>query len=246
MAEINGWNYLFYETLGSTNDEARKYCLLPHRKTLIRAAMQTDGRGRRGRQWISNAGNLFFSLALEFELKNSGMLVLISALSVAQALEKLNKSQDIKLKWPNDVLLNRKKISGILIEKGEGDYLIVGVGVNIVSAPENHELLYPTTSLLQNGIDCSAEDFLRAFVHEFNLNLASVEQNRKEYLQSEWLKRAYNLGEKIVIHGEKNDEVGTFVGIDENMCLLLQQKGKIKKILVGDVFFTKDNVHAGI
>lgn len=246
MAKIGDWDYLFYKTLSSTNDEAQKYCLVPNKKTVIRAEKQTAGRGRRGRIWQSNPGNLFFSLALEFELKNIGQLVLISALSVAQTLEKTGVSQNIKLKWPNDVLLDGKKISGILIEKSNGNYLIVGIGVNIVSAPENKAILYPTTSLAESGINCSAEDFLREFMLKFEQNLTLSKQNKREYLQNEWLKRAYNLGEKIIVRGEKNDETGTFSGIDKDMCLLLKQDNIIKRILVGDVFFIKDDTNAGI
>lgn len=246
MAEINGWNYLFHETLGSTNDEAQKYCLVPNRKTIVRAETQTSGRGRRGRKWISDKGNLFFSMALEFELKNIGSLVLISALSIAQTLEELDNTQDIKLKWPNDVLLNRKKVSGILIEKGNGNYMIVGIGINIVSSPDDKDLIYPTTSLAQCKINCTADKFLNRFMIKFEQNLSLVQQNKKDYLQNEWLQRASNLGKEILVHGEKKDETGFFAGIDENMCLLLKQNNQIKKIMVGDVFLIKDDNYAGI
>lgn len=246
MAEICGWNYKLYKTLGSTNDEARKYCLEPDKKTIIRAQTQTSGRGRKGRSWISLDGNLFFSLAFEFEIKKFGLLVLISALSIAQTLEKSSSANDIKLKWPNDVLLNNKKISGILIEKGEGNYMIVGIGVNIVASPQNDDILYPTTSLAQNSIHCNADDFLQKFMTEFEKNLALIAENKNEYLRKEWLNRASNLGKPIIIRGEKNDEAGIFAGIDENMCLLLKQGNEIKKILVGDVFFAKEQPNAGI
>ncbi len=238
MAEFKNWDYHFYDVLGSTNDEAQKYCSVSSQRNIIRAKIQTSGRGRRGRQWISESGNLFFSLVFEFEIKNIGALVLISALSLAQTIEKFNSKADIKLKWPNDVLLNNKKVSGILLEKAKENYIIVGIGVNIVSAPQNNELIYQATSLKQNAINCTADDFLHNFITQFDKNLEQIE--RKTQLKDEWLKRAAGINKKITVKQETAEETGIFYGIDENMCLLLKKDDKIKKILVGDVFFTEE------
>ena len=109
---------------------------------------------------------MFLSLALPFDLKNCGALVLVSGLALLQAVKQLDPAADIVLKWPNDVLLNGAKISGILLEKGVGDYMIIGIGVNLKAAPENGTL-YRVTSLLQAGIvtDCRAfmEKYLNCF-----------------------------------------------------------------------------------
>lgn len=237
MTELEGWNYIALKTVGSTNDEAKKYCLGFQQKNVIRADKQTAGRGRRGRTWISDLGNLFFSLSFEFDLKNVGALVMTSALSLAQAVEKYSSNIKPQLKWPNDVLLNGKKMSGILLEKGDGNYVIVGIGVNVVSAPENENLLYQATSLRENGIVCTSEEFLGAYLREFNQNLELVENNKQSNLQAEWLNRAYGLGQSIIVRRENEEEKGIFSGIDENMALLLKQDEKIKRILVGDIFF---------
>lgn len=236
MADILDWKYFYYEAVGSTNDEIKRFCYEPEQRIVVRAGMQTAGRGRRGRNWISRQGNLFFSLALEFDLKKIGYLVLISALSLAQVIEKINPEIELKLKWPNDVLLKNAKVSGILLEKGEGNYIIIGIGVNIASAPEGDELLYKAISLNECGIDCSADKFLRLFLEEFNHNLDYIGQNKYAKLQKEWLKRAFGINERIVVKQEKKLQEGIFIGIDENMALLLKKNEKIEKIMVGDVF----------
>ena len=239
MAEIAGWTYLFYDELGSTNDEALKFCKTSEQKILVRAKTQTAGRGRRGRKWISSAGNLFFSLVFEYDIKNLGLLVLISALSVVQTIEKIAPNTNIKLKWPNDVLLNGAKLSGILLEKGENNYMVVGIGINITSSPKDADLLYKTTSLSEENITCSSDDFLEKFLVEFNYNLGFIEKNKKNILRQEWLKRAAGLGKEIIIRQENTTLTGIFSGIDDDMSLLLKQEDKISKIMVGDLFFLR-------
>lgn len=237
MTDIFGWKYVHFDIIGSTNDEAKNYCSGLYGKTIIHADQQTAGRGRRGRNWVSQKGNLFFSLVFEYNLQKLGFLVMISALSLAQAVEELSKQTKPQLKWPNDVLLNGAKLSGILLEKGEGNYIIVGIGVNIASAPENSELLYRATSLKDNGINCTAKEFLRIYLQKFNYQLNKIAENEITYLRQEWLKRAYGIGKSLIVRQEEKTEHGVFSGIDDNMALLLEQDGKIKKILVGDVFF---------
>ncbi len=245
MVKISGWEYFCYDELKSTNDEAKHFCQYPHRQIIIQAKTQTAGRGRRGRSWISENGNLFFSLVLEFDIKNIGSLVLISALSIAQTLEKLTQNKSIKLKWPNDVLLNGAKLSGILLEKGDGEYIIVGIGVNIVSSPKNN-MLYKATSLSEENIHISADEFLKRFLTEFNQNLDALKNNKLSQLRRDWLNRTIGLNEKVIIRQENTTKEGIFIGIDENMALLLQQNETLSKIMVGDLFLEKDTSDDGI
>ena len=240
-----GWKYLLYDSLESTNEEAKSFCRYPHRQTVIQAKTQTAGRGRRGRSWISENGNLFFSLVFEFDIKNIGSIVLISALSIAQAIEKIAPKSNIRLKWPNDVLLNGAKLSGILLEKGDGAYIIVGIGVNIVSSPK-HNMLYNATSLLEENINISADEFLKKFLIEFNKNLELIKANKLSQLRQDWLTRSIGLGEKVTIKQENATKEGIFIGIDDSMALLLQQNDTTHKIMVGDLFLKKEHSDDGI
>ena len=178
----------------------------------------------------------------EYDLRNVGDLVMISSLSLAQAIENYNSEVSPSLKWPNDVLINNCKLSGILIEKGEGNYVIMGIGVNVVTTPKKKYLLYKATSLHENGINCTAEEFLIAYVKKFNQNMLSLQKAQKLMLRGEWLKRACGIGQMIAVCRNNKLERGIFVGIDENMALLLNQRGKISKILAGDIFFNHGDI----
>ena len=221
MTEIKDWNYVYEEQVSSTNDAIKKYCLEPGQKTVIRTSRQTAGRGRRGRKWFNGKGNLYFSLAFEFDIKQLGFLVMISSLSLAQTVEGLNPEASPSLKWPNDVLINNSKLSGILLEKAEGNYMIVGIGVNVETKPKKKQIHCKITSLKENGILCTAEEFMFAYLDNFNSNLALLQRGGKLQLRAEWLKRTCGIGQMITVRREDKVERGLFAGIDENMALLL-------------------------
>ena len=144
----------FYESIDSTNllawQEAGKGA--PH-GTLIVADLQTSGRGRRGRNWESPAGvNIYFSLLLRPELvqDRASMLTITMAHSVSKAIVRM-AGLDCKIKWPNDIVVNGKKVCGILTEMGfnkdGGYYVVVGVGINVRSQHFASELADKATSL---------------------------------------------------------------------------------------------------
>ncbi|MBP5215339.1 MAG: biotin--[acetyl-CoA-carboxylase] ligase [Alphaproteobacteria bacterium] len=228
------WKIVCFEEVGSTNDVAQQYSSQGVAgKTVIRALSQTAGRGRRGRSWQSLQGNLFFSLLLEFAVEQSAKLVLASSLSVLETVKKFSNKADVCLKWPNDVLLNGAKVCGILLEKGAGKYMIIGIGVNVKQSPKSGDLLYPTTSLAEANIEVTPEDFLESFLADFDKNL----QREFAELREIWLKYATGVGKEIAVRQNGKDEKGIFCGIDENGNLLLQNKNGLKKIMAGDVFF---------
>ena len=166
MEYIGDWMLHDMAEAGSTNDEVKKLSAnIRGQKVVISARSQTNGRGRRGRGWVSLDGNLFFSLGVENELKNLGALVFIASLSLWQTVRNLDPLLNVKLKWPNDVLVNDKKISGMLLEKGAGDYWVIGIGVNLKVAPLLVNTLYPAVSLAEAGINVERLDFLLSLIH---------------------------------------------------------------------------------
>lgn len=237
MADINGWDFYKYEEIGSTNDVIKLFCQTPNRKIVVQAIRQTAGRGRLGRSWVSEEGNLFFSMAFEFPLKDLGHLVTVSALSLAQILSRLAPQEKVSLKWPNDVLMNEAKISGILLEKGDGDYIITGIGVNIVSAPEIPDILYPTNSLRNAGIETTADTLLTQYLQQFDSNLQILRQQGFVPLKKQWLNMAANLNKQILVRQLDKEETGIFRGIDDNANLIIETAGELKKILAGDIFY---------
>lgn len=237
MAMNYEWKYFEFKEVGSTNDKIREYCQSEGQRVVVRADTQTAGRGRWGRSWQSAAGNLFFSAAFEFDIKEAGKLAFICSLSLLQALKKIAPSADILLKWPNDVLLNGAKVSGILLEKGEGNYIIAGIGVNVAVAPKVENAVYKITSLADAAIKTTAPELMLLFMESFSQNLSLLQTKGFAVLRTEWLKYAKNLGKEIIVRQNGKEWKGVFAGIDEDAVLLMQTPAGVRKILAGDVFF---------
>ena len=236
------WRIICFDELASTNDTALEYSQKVHGDSLvIKAERQTAGRGRRGRSWVGLDGNLFFSLLLEFDIKNLGALVVICALSLLQSIKRLKPKADVLLKWQNDVLLNGRKVSGILLEKGAGKYMVAGIGVNVKQSPETANMLYPVISLKQAGIDVSADELLKLYLKIFCDNINLFNEKGFDILRRRWLENAKGVGKRITVRQNDNTDEGIFRGIDDNADLLLERNGVIGKILAGDVFYESES-----
>lgn len=240
---LGNWQWFDYPEVESTNDEAlRSADILPENgKIVITAQRQTQGRGRRGRSWIGQEGNLFMSLLFPWHSAESGALVFIVSLALLQTVKVLKPQADVCLKWPNDVLLNGRKMSGILLEAAAVGTMVVGIGVNVKASPENKEILYAVTSLREAGIDCDRISFLQFFLAEFDKICTIYESAGMPKIAELWKKHAKGIGSPIVVRLPKSEEKGIFKGIDGNgMLLLATPSGDIKTIGAGDVFFDKD------
>lgn len=238
MSEIEGWKWVEFAETGSTNDEAALLTKGANgNRYVVTAKTQMSGRGRRGRPWVGLEGNLFMSQAVETELNDLSGIIFVVSLSLLEAVRTISPQADIKLKWPNDVLINGHKISGILLEKGEGDYLIIGIGVNIVAAPQIERIVYPAASLKEMGINTDRLTVLREYLKCFNANWQLWKQLGFEEIKQRWLADVKGLGCEITVHTEKNDKSGIFAGIDDNGALLLKTEDKVEKIYAGDVFY---------
>lgn len=237
MQRINGWQWEEYDEVVSTNDTVRN---LTNKKDgakyVVTALRQTGGRGRRGRSWVSLEGNLFMSMAFEAELKNGGQIVFIVSLSLLETLRHLFPDINICLKWPNDVLVNDRKISGILLEKGEGDYIIAGIGINIAAAPKIDGLVYPAQSLADFGFETGRLDLFRTYMQTFEANYKLWQEQGFETIRSRWLANAKNLGKEILVRMHNEERSGIFAGVDENGTLLLERNNNLEKIYAGDIF----------
>lgn len=237
MQSINGWQWEEYDEVVSTNDTVWN---LTNKKDgakyVVTALRQTGGRGRRGRSWVSLEGNLFMSMAFEAELKNVGQIVFIVSLSLLETLRLLFPDINICLKWPNDVLVNDRKISGILLEKGEGDYIIAGIGVNIAAAPKIDGLVYPAQSLADFGFETERLDLFWAYLQTFEANYKLWREQGFETIRSRWLANAKNLGKEILVRMNNEERSGIFAGVDENGTLLLERNNNLEKIYAGDIF----------
>lgn len=234
---------IFHETIKSTNDTAKEMAVKGAASgTVIYAAEQTKGRGRLGNQWISPAGNLYFSLLLrpeQLHAKDAGQYSFLAAVALHRLLAQyIPETCDIQLKWPNDILVDHKKISGILLEaetKADGmlEWLVIGIGVNLKYAPEEAASV---KSLSNKNMDL--HDFAKALSQEIESCYQEMKADGFEAIAKMWLSHAYRLGEEIKLRLPTGVEHGIFKGISKTGALIYQNEAGEKLTLSsGDVFF---------
>ncbi len=223
ILRVMKWEHQHFETVISTNDTA--VGLSPF--TLVTADTQTGGRGRYGRQWISDRGNLFFSAVLPLDTQSADFMPFAAGLAVVKALHPL----PVQLKWPNDVLLNGRKIAGILLERTDNT-LIIGIGINLVTAPATGTL-YPAGHL-------SGAFSPTYLIERLADNLYQYSQTDWNTIRTKWLQQAVGLGQTITVRLAHETITGTFIDLSPAGALILQQGTATKHIVAGDIFLEKD------
>jgi BirA family biotin operon repressor/biotin-[acetyl-CoA-carboxylase] ligase len=233
-----------YDTVGSTNDEARQLAREGASEgTLVWAAAQSAGRGRRGHLWLSPPGNLYLSMVLRPEAPpaNAPQLGFVAALALGDALEQLaGPGLQLRYKWPNDLLANGSKLAGILLESemaagGGLDFVILGIGVNLVSAPRGLE--YPATSLADQGVSGIAPAaLLEALTAHFVLWAGRWREEGFAPVRAGWLRRAGGIGQAIRVRLEKLTLDGRFLDLDHDGALVLEGNDGRRRIAAGEVF----------
>lgn len=247
LSWLKKYNLLIFDEIDSTNSEAIRIAKTgPEGNFIIWAKSQTAGRGRYGKNWQSEAGNLYVSLLLNNIIKPGlqPQLSFVTAIALYETIAHLAKGKSLHinlgLKWPNDVLINDKKVAGILLESinlNERNFLIIGVGVNIKVSPNNIE--QPTTSLKKEGITTDEPDkLLNLFMNYFEKHF--LEWKDKSFIKTRlsWLKRASKLNKIITIDDGKTRISGEFKDIDFNGNLSIRiGSGQIYNFSAGEVFF---------
>jgi len=211
----------------------------------VTAERQTGGRGRRGRPWVSERGNLYASLLLidPAPMERLASLPLAIAVAVHQAVRSVLPpgAEPLEVKWPNDILIGRKKTCGILVEGerlADGRHaVVIGIGINVSVMPDNP--IYPVTCLRDQGSAASPEEL---FAHLFAsmaevLDIWNEGQGIAE-VTARWRAVACGIGEKITVNLPDRSISGYFAGIDDNGLLMLDTgTGRMMPIAAGDVFF---------
>jgi BirA family biotin operon repressor/biotin-[acetyl-CoA-carboxylase] ligase len=229
-----------HELLPSTNTEALTLARAGERGPLwVTADRQSGGRGRRGRTWTSEAGNLFASLLLTdpASAEHWHELSFVAALAIHDAVAEVAPAlrQQLAIKWPNDLLLGGAKFAGILTEaEGEGA-VVVGIGVNCASHPSDTE--YPATDLATAGVIVSPETLFAALSVKMLGRLAQWNQGEHfATIRTDWLSRAAGIGGNITIRLPEREIAGRFETIDEvGRLVLVDPDGNRHAIAAGDV-----------
>ncbi len=255
-----------HKIVDSTNSLAYKMAELGRicDREIIIADEQSAGRGRLQRQWISPIGNLYFSLVLQSQALKADIyqLSFISIVALRQAIEEIfekngfyikndqnhpknpkNKQKNdknrpkIENKWPNDLLIDGKKIAGLLLESKNNQqncqFAIVGIGVNIVSNPQN--TIFDASNLSEFGIKIDPQQLLYNFLDKFEILYQNWQNFGFAGIRNSWLSSAYRLNQQISIKIDQLQEEGIFETIDQNGNLVLKTADSRLLITVGDV-----------
>ncbi|PKR90985.1 biotin--[acetyl-CoA-carboxylase] ligase [Pleomorphomonas diazotrophica] len=239
-----GYTAVHLDDVGSTNAEAFERARQGAASGLwVVARRQTAGRGRRGRVWTSEPGNLYSSLMLRDPMAEArlGELPLVVALAVhdavAAALPPLARA-DLAIKWPNDILYAGAKLCGILIEAAstpEGRVVVIGIGLNCGHHPD--VALYRATDLAEVGYPTEPAAMFALLAAAMARRLAEWQVGDFAPLREAWLSRAQGIGEAITVRLPTREVAGVFSGLDMEGRLLLRHDGELEAISAGDVFF---------
>jgi BirA family biotin operon repressor/biotin-[acetyl-CoA-carboxylase] ligase len=234
-----GARLVVYDTIGSTNAEGLSLARAGERGLLwIVARCQTAGRGRRGRAWVSEAGNLYASLLLiePSPPERAAELSFVAALALHDTISRRipGLAARLALKWPNDVLIDRHKFAGILIE-GEGAAVVIGIGVNCAHHPAGTE--FSATDLASAGVRATPESLFGPLSAAIVTRLAQWDRGAGfSAIRADWMARAASLGKPIRMALPEGERSGLFEGIDERGCLVLRlSDGTMQAIAAGDV-----------
>lgn len=213
--------------------------------TTVVADSQTGGKGRLGRVWASPPGvNLYCSVILRPPVQPMAapQLTFLSVVALARAIEQLTTLSP-RIKWPNDILIEGRKVAGLLNEmSAETDkinFVVLGIGVNLNMTADQFppDLRHPATSLfLESGVMVRRTDFVRCLLRELDAVYGTFLREGYGPVRSEWLQRSRLAGELVTVSNNGSVTAGRVRGIDEYGALLLElEDGSILQVLAGDV-----------
>ena len=231
----DGWRLVALDSVGSTNDEAARLADAGASEgTVVWSREQTGGRGRRGRHWASPVGNLYSSTILRPDCAavRAAELGFVAALAVADIVP---AGRPVRVKWPNDVLVDGGKLAGILLESAVGQngmvqHVVAGIGVNVGFAPHLPEMRYPGAAL--GG---TVETALEKLTMALAARLVEWRRAGFETVRAAWLAKAGPLGAEVDVR--LGDELvrGRFSGLDREGALLLETASGPRRIVSGEL-----------
>lgn len=231
----DGWTLVALQSVGSTNDEAARLAEAGAPEgTVVWAREQTGGRGRRGRQWASPVGNLYSSTILrpDCPAARAAELSFVAALAVADMVP---ADRDVRVKWPNDVMVDGGKVAGILPESsieagGTVEHVVMGIGVNIGFAPSLPEMRYPG-ACLGGSVEAALEKLTSALARR----VAEWRLEGFDAVRAQWLAKAGPLGLEVDVKLGEELVSGRFAGMDREGALLLDTAAGPRRIVAGEL-----------
>lgn len=243
--DVFGKRYVYMDITESTNLEARKLAQQGAEEgTVVVTEEQSAGRGRLSRGWYSPFGKgIWFSIILrpEFLPSEAAKCTLMAAVALTKAFYKMGLSA-AGIKWPNDILVNGRKLVGILTEMSgsmeEINYIVMGIGINVKTTQEElpEELKHIGTSLAMEGIDIERTEAFKIILGELEQQYYEVLSNGFEGTLEEWKQLSVTLGQDIEVRAPDHTYEGVAMDLDTDGNLLVKvADGTIKRIVAGDV-----------
>ena len=228
VLQNEGYEFKHYESVNSTMDTLKELFNYNKHKLFIIADKQVEGKGRRGSVWHSPNGNVYFSFSLEMliDIKDHFIINAAVALTIAKTIDYIcNVSSNIK--WPNDIIVNRKKISGILteiIKQKNTNYVIIGVGINVESSPIISK--YPTTFTKEINSSFEKINIIELFILNFFKKYKKIEYSVYDSILKEFKNKLLYLNENINLQLDGSKFVkGRFEDINLDGSIVINVNG---------------------
>ncbi len=235
-----GRNVIYLSSVISTMDIARQEALKGAAEgTVIIAGEQTGGRGRLKRTWLTPKGNIALSITLYPDVASLPYLIMIASLAVVKSIESITGIEG-QIKWPNDILINGKKVGGILIENevrgNKINYSIVGIGINVnLKVNDYAEIANTATSLKsESGIIDIYVKLISKLLQEFDILYVKLPEGKAIY--EAWRDKLVTLGKRVKAQSGSQVIEGIAEAVDKGGALMIRENdGKLTKVVVGDV-----------
>ncbi|MBL8644170.1 MAG: biotin--[acetyl-CoA-carboxylase] ligase [Rhodospirillaceae bacterium] len=243
-----GWRVRAFDEIDGTNAALRRMVEMAAEDSaglIITARSQSAGRGREGRAWSSPPGNLYASFLVDAVggIARAPEIGFVAALAVVDAIQALmpDRAPDdvLRCKWPNDVLFDGAKVSGILLETvnapaGGQLYVIIGIGINLVPVSVEQPR-YPITSLAQQGAKIGPAQALEALAKHFAIWFDTWRRDGFAPVRARWLQFAAGLGQTISVRLPTETVTGTFTGLEADGALVIDPGTGPRRVHAGDV-----------
>src|SRR5579872_1054909 len=247
-----GGKIYYFDVIDSTQNFALELSHKPHENgSVIIAEKQTQGRGRLDRKWISPKGGIWLSILLRpnFEPSYTSLFPMLTSLALSVAIEKTLKIKT-ELKWPNDVTMKGDKVAGILIdasiESNKIDYLVIGVGINfkikpsiITSKIKTGQKKYGIGTLVKPSQTGNPVKLVQQFLLELECHYNDIISGSTGNIRKEWMKRSSTIGKSVTATTTTGTIRGKAVGIDKTGALMVSSRGKVQRVLAGDISYKK-------
>lgn len=236
----DGYSLIALDETDSTNADALRRARQGTRAgTVVCARTQSRGRGRKGATWVSPPGNLYASMIVEPPPDRlPGQLAFVAAVAAGEAIcQCAPVSESLRYKWPNDLLLDGRKLGGILIEGGPPGVYVIGLGINLIDAPTGGDFAGVSLHAV-SGVRIAPNSFLPAFCRHFEAHDAAWRRQGFAPVLAAWRERATGIGDLIEARLPNETVRGVFADVDADGALLLDlPDGTRRQITAGAIYF---------